>query len=76
MVVVMQEGASEEQVQHVIERLVGMGFAIHRSTGVKHTVLGAVGARLDFDTRDIEMLDGVREVRWWIRRRGRGDGTR
>jgi 3-deoxy-7-phosphoheptulonate synthase len=62
MVVVMQEGASEDQVQHVIERLVGMGFAIHRSTGVKHTVLGAVGARLDFDTRDIEMLDGVREV--------------
>lgn len=62
MVVVMQEGASEEQIQHVIERLVGMGFAIHRSTGVKHTVLGAVGARLDFDTRDIELLDGVREV--------------
>ncbi|MFQ5664727.1 MAG: 3-deoxy-7-phosphoheptulonate synthase, partial [Terriglobia bacterium] len=62
MVVVMQEGASEEQVQRVIERLVGMGFAVHRSTGVKHTVLGAVGARLDFDTRDIELLDGVREV--------------
>jgi len=62
MVVVMQEGASEEQVQHVIERLVAMGFAVHRSTGVKHTVLGAVGARLDFDTRDIELLEGVREV--------------
>ncbi|MBI2956821.1 MAG: 3-deoxy-7-phosphoheptulonate synthase [Acidobacteria bacterium] len=62
MVVVMQEGASEEQIQRVIERLIGMGFAVHRSTGVKHTVLGAVGARLDFDTRDLELLDGVREV--------------
>ncbi|MGH9804106.1 MAG: 3-deoxy-7-phosphoheptulonate synthase, partial [Candidatus Acidiferrales bacterium] len=62
MVVVMQEAAREEQIQHVIERLVAMGFAVHRSTGVKHTVLGAVGARLDFDTRDIELLDGVREV--------------
>ena len=62
MVVVMQEGASEEQVQRVIERLVGMGFAVHRSTGVKHTVLGAVGARLDFDPRDMELFDGVREV--------------
>jgi 3-deoxy-7-phosphoheptulonate synthase len=62
MVVVMQEGAREEQIQHVIERLVGMGFAVHRSTGVKHTVLGAVGARLDFDPRDLELLDGVREV--------------
>ncbi len=62
MVVVMQEGASEEQIQRVIERLMRMGFAVHRSTGVKHTVLGAVGARLDFDTRDVELLEGVREV--------------
>ncbi len=62
MVVVMQEGAGEEQIQHVIERLIEMGFAVHRSSGVKHTVLGAVGAVLDFDTRNIELLDGVREV--------------
>ncbi|MCI0365375.1 MAG: 3-deoxy-7-phosphoheptulonate synthase [Phycisphaerales bacterium] len=39
-----------------------MGFAVHRSSGVKHTVLGAVGAVLDFDTRNIELLEGVREV--------------
>jgi 3-deoxy-7-phosphoheptulonate synthase len=62
MVVVMQEGATEEQVQRVINRLMEMGFDIHRSTGARHTVLGAVGSRLDFDTRDIELLDGVREV--------------
>ena len=62
MVVVMQEGASELQIQAVIDRLVGMGFDIHRSTGVRHTVLGAVGAKTDFDVRDIEVLDGVAEV--------------
>ncbi len=62
MVVVMQVGASEEQVQHVIDRLVALGFNIHRSTGESHTVLGAVGVRPDFDTRDIELLDGVRQV--------------
>jgi len=62
MVVVMQEGASEPQVQAVIDRLVGMGFDIHRSTGVRHTVLGAVGAKIDFDVRDIEVLKGVAEV--------------
>ena len=62
MVVVMQEGASEEQIQHVIDRLVSMGFDIHRSTGASQTVLGAVGVRPDFDPRDIEVLDGVREV--------------
>ncbi len=62
MVVVMQEGATEEQIQRVIDKLMKMGFDIHRSTGVSHTVLGAVGAKVDFDTRDIEVLDGVAEV--------------
>lgn len=62
MVVVMQEGATEDQVQSVINKLMGMGFDIHRSTGARHTVLGAVGAKMDFDTRDIELLGGVAEV--------------
>jgi len=62
MVVVMQPGASDEQIQHVIDRLVATGFDVHRSTGETHTVLGAVGVHPDFDTRDIELLDGVREV--------------
>ncbi|HUH62803.1 MAG TPA: 3-deoxy-7-phosphoheptulonate synthase [Terracidiphilus sp.] len=58
----MQERASEEQIQSVIERLVEQGFEVHRSTGKLQTVLGAVGARVDFDIRDIEVLDGVKEV--------------
>ena len=62
MVVVMQAGASEDQIQTVIDRLVSLGFDVHRSTGVTHTVLGAVGERADVDPRDIELLDGVREV--------------
>jgi 3-deoxy-7-phosphoheptulonate synthase len=62
MVVVMQEGATEEQIQFAINKLMEMGFDIHRSTGAAHTVLGAVGAVHDFDTRDIELLEGVEEV--------------
>src|SRR5580658_3527265 len=62
MVVVMQAEASEGQIQHVMDRLVALGFDIHRSTGASHTVLGAVGVRPDFDTRDVELLEGVRQV--------------
>ena len=62
MVVVMQEGATEEQIQRAINKLMEMGFDIHRSTGAQHTVLGAVGAKRDFDTRDIELVEGVEEV--------------
>src|SRR5215472_14496240 len=62
MVIVMQEGATEAQIQHVIDRLVASGFNVHRSTGESHTVLGAVGVHRDFDHRDFELLEGVREV--------------
>lgn len=62
MVVVMQMGANEPQIQKVIDRLVSMGFDVHRSTGVNQTVLGAVGAKPAVDIRDLELLDGVAEV--------------
>ena len=61
MVVIMQEGASEAQIQHVVEKLVDLGFDIHRSTGVNRTVLGVVGGKV-VDTKEIEILEGVGEV--------------
>ncbi len=62
MVIVMHEDATDEQIQHVIDRVVASGFDVHRSTGASHTVLGAVGVHRDFDHRDFELLEGVREV--------------
>ena len=61
MLVVMQEGAPESQVQNVIDRLVMMGFTVHRSTGVTHTVLGGVGPLETFDPAEFEVLEGVQE---------------
>ena len=62
MLVVMQEGASEAQIQHVIDRLVELGFDVHRSTGVIHTVLGGVGGKQEFDLAVFEVMDGVKEA--------------
>ncbi len=63
MVIVMEQGATEEQVQRVIEALVEAGYDVHRSTGVSHTVLGAVGVpQQSLDPRALELLPGVREV--------------
>src|SRR5207249_3044037 len=61
MVVVMQERATEAQIEQVVKRLVEMGMDVHRSTGVTRTVLGAVGQGTP-DAGLIEMLDGVHEV--------------
>ena len=62
MVIVMHAGVPEDQIQRVVDRLVEIGFDVHRSTGATHTVLGAVGLPEDYDPRDIELLEGVREV--------------
>ena len=62
MVVVMQSGADEAQVQSVIERLNRYGFDVHRSSGVNQIVLGAIGVKPDFDTRHIQVMDGVGDV--------------
>ncbi len=62
MLVVMQQGASEGQIQRIIDRLIEDGFDVHRSTGVIHTVLGGVGGKDDFDTGIVEAMDAVKEV--------------
>jgi len=61
MLVVMQEGAQEPQIQAVIDRLVRLGFTVHRSTGVQHTVLGGVGPVENIEPADFEVMDGVKE---------------
>jgi 3-deoxy-7-phosphoheptulonate synthase len=62
MVVVMEERATEEQIQRVVAQLVEMGFDVHRSTGATRTVIGAVGGNRTADPRLLEVLDGVHEV--------------
>jgi 3-deoxy-7-phosphoheptulonate synthase len=61
MLVVMQQGATDQQIQAVIDRLVGQGFTVHRSTGVMHTVLGGVGPVDETDPADFEVMEGVKE---------------
>src|SRR2546428_13795794 len=61
MIIVMEATATERQISHVIDKLALLGFDAHRSTGARHTVIGAVGSHI-VDTRDIEIIEGVKEV--------------
>src|SRR5436190_204857 len=61
MVVVMNERATEAQIDSVIQRLIELGMDVHRSSGVSRTVLGVVGAH-KIDPELIGILDGVHEV--------------
>src|SRR3954463_14031962 len=61
MGVVMEERATEAQIEKVVANLVEQGMDVHRSTGVNRTVLGVVGAHR-VDPALIEVMDGVHEV--------------
>ena len=62
MIVVLETGTAEKQIEEIIRVLHDHGFDVHRSTGVQQTVLGAIGVHPEFDHRQIELLDGVAEV--------------
>lgn len=62
MVVVMQKGATQEQIKSVNERLIGAGFNVHLSEGINRTILGAVGDRQRLEPSFLEAMPGVENV--------------
>ena len=62
MVVVMQERATEAQIQSVIAQLVEMGFDVHRSTGVVADGASARSASGIGDPQLLAVQEGVHEV--------------
>jgi 3-deoxy-7-phosphoheptulonate synthase len=58
----MQQGATEDQIDAVIGHMIEMGFDVHRSSGVIHTLLGGVGGKEQFDITELEVMDGVKEA--------------
>ena len=59
MIIILEKGARDEQVEEIIKQVEDYGFTIHRSTGEEQILLGAIGIQPNFDTRKIKILDGV-----------------
>jgi len=62
MIIIMRPDASDEQINHVVERLKQHGFGIHLSKGVERTVIGAIGDKSVIELETIQMLPGVSEI--------------
>jgi len=62
MIVAMQDQATEKQIQDVIERMVELGFNVHRTTGTNQTILAGVGKPAHFDVVEFKVLDGVHDA--------------
>jgi 3-deoxy-7-phosphoheptulonate synthase len=59
MIVAMQERASEDQIDAVIDAMVEAGVNVHRTTGATQTILAGVGPTASLDLRKFELLGGV-----------------
>ncbi len=62
MIVAMQDQATEENIQKVIERMVELGFNVHRTTGAVQTILAGVGTPEHFEVTEFKVLPGVHDA--------------
>ncbi|MDE1154315.1 MAG: 3-deoxy-7-phosphoheptulonate synthase [Acidobacteriaceae bacterium] len=62
MIVAMQDQASTEQIEAVIERMEELGFNVHRTTGQTQTILAGVGAPSHFEVTEFQVLPGVSQA--------------
>ncbi len=62
MMIIMQPGASQEQIDHVIEHIEENHLSAHVIVGVEQTIIGAVGESHTVPTSTFETLSGVLAV--------------
>jgi 3-deoxy-7-phosphoheptulonate synthase len=62
MIVVMKPGASQGQINHVIERIEQLGLRSHVIVGTDRTVIAALGEKRDGAKQALETGEGVEKV--------------
>src|SRR3989440_10569728 len=62
MVVVMKPGSSQQQIDHIIERIEGLGLRSHVIVGTERTVIAALGEKRDGAKQALETGEGVEKV--------------
>jgi 3-deoxy-7-phosphoheptulonate synthase len=62
MIVVMKPGATQQQINHVIERIEQLGLRSHIIVGTERTVVAALGEKRDGAKQALETGEGVEKV--------------
>ncbi len=62
MIVVMKQGATKEQIEHMIKRVEELGLKSHVIHGTERTVIAAIGDKRDEHRQSLESGPGVAEV--------------
>ncbi|MBC8870707.1 MAG: 3-deoxy-7-phosphoheptulonate synthase [Planctomycetes bacterium] len=62
MIVVMEKGATKDQIQHMAGRVEALGLRAHLIYGTEHTVIAAIGEKREHTKESLESGAGVAEV--------------
>lgn len=62
MIVVMQRGATQEQIDHMVARVEELGLKSHVIVGTERTVIAAIGEKREETKQSLESGPGVAEV--------------
>ena len=62
MILVLKPDASEEQIDHILERVKSLGFDAHPSRGTYRTIIGLIGDETKLVEAPLRALPGVADV--------------
>src|SRR6185436_18771479 len=62
MIIVLRPNTTDEQIDHVIERIQELGFKPHLSRGEHRTIIGVIGDENRLQAEPLQAIDGVEQV--------------
>ena len=62
MIIILKSGVSDEQINHVVQRLEALGFQAHLSKGTYRTVIGVIGDEEKLQSEPLAAIPGVAQV--------------
>jgi 3-deoxy-7-phosphoheptulonate synthase len=60
--IIMRQGATEEEIEKVVEKIEKLGFQAHVSRGIERTIIGIIGDTRSISDETFRILPGVSEV--------------
>jgi 3-deoxy-7-phosphoheptulonate synthase len=62
VIIILQSGATEDQIQHVIEHVESLGLRAHLSRGTFRTIIGVIGDEQKIGADSLRAITGVQDV--------------
>lgn len=62
MIIVLKREATQEEIDHVVEKIKATGLAVHISKGKERTIIGAIGDETLLSSIPLEAIAGVEKV--------------